>query len=79
MVEIRRNAEALRGPYGEVDEIVAENAFVHLEQLSEQGFYLIVQDGEHYVHVHIMSASGRAKVECSVYEELPAEAGLATP
>ena len=51
---------------GKIDEVVLSNAFVHLEQLSNNVFMLIVRNKEHDWHLRI--GSKRAKVDAWLYE-----------
>lgn len=52
-----------------LDEVVAMGAFVHLEQLDDTCFMLIIQNEKHSWHLRIGSRSGKAKVDAWVYEE----------
>lgn len=52
-----------------IDEVVLSNANVHLEQLDDTTFMLIVENNKHRWHLRIGSKSGRAKVDAWVYEE----------
>ena len=51
-----------------LDEVVLSNASVHLEQLDDGIFMLIVENNKHHWHLRIGSKSGRAKVDAWVYE-----------
>lgn len=52
-----------------LDEVVLSNAFIHLEQLDDTIFMLIVENKKHHWHLRIGSRSGRAKVDAWVYED----------
>jgi hypothetical protein len=52
-----------------IDEVVMFGANVHLEQLDDHGFMLIVDNGKHYWHFNIFSKSGRAKVDATLFED----------
>jgi len=57
-------------PDGEtIDEVVMGGANIHLEQLDDGCFILIVENEKHYWHFNIFSRSGRAKVDTTLYEE----------
>lgn len=49
------------------DEIVANNAWVHLEQMDETNYYLGIRTETEFIQVSIGSDSGRAKVKAIVY------------
>lgn len=52
-----------------IDEMVIDKAtLVHLEQLDEGTFMLIVKNERHYWRLTIGSRSGRAKVDAILYE-----------
>ena len=51
-----------------LDEVVLSNASVHLEQLDDTIFMLIVENNEHHWHLRIGSRSGKAKVDAWLYE-----------
>uniref|UniRef100_A0A6M3JJL2 Uncharacterized protein n=1 Tax=viral metagenome TaxID=1070528 RepID=A0A6M3JJL2_9ZZZZ len=52
-----------------LDEVVMTNASVHLEQLDDTIFMLVVENDEYHWHLRIGSRTGRAKVDAWVYEE----------
>ena len=52
-----------------LDEVVLSNASVHLEQLDDSVFMLIVENKKHHWHLTIGSRSGKAKVDAWVYEQ----------
>lgn len=54
-----------------LDEMVLSNACVHLEQLDDSAFMLIVENDKHHWHLRIGSRSGKAKVDAWVYESNP--------
>ena len=57
-------------PDGEtIDEVVMFNAAVHLEQIDDGCFMLIVNNAQHWWHLTIHSRSGRAKVDAFLYED----------
>ena len=72
MIEIRRfgpaPTESTPWVEGDIDEIVAENAWVHLELLSENEIMLIVEDNERMVHIEI-SHQGRVPVRVHMVDE----------
>lgn len=51
-----------------LDEVVLTGANVHLEQLDDSVFMLIVENEEHHWHLRIGARGGRAKVDAWVYE-----------
>jgi len=53
-----------------LDEVVLSNADVHLEQLDDSVFMLIIENDQHHWHLRIGSRSNRAKVDAWLYEEL---------
>jgi hypothetical protein len=56
-------------PDGEtIDEVVMVGANVHLEQLDDSCFMLIVENEKHMWHLNICSRSGRPKVDAKLYE-----------
>lgn len=66
-VEIRRN------PDGSIDEIVAKGADLHIEQLSDDGWYMGLElpDGS-YLQFWFGAKNGRAAVEVRHTEMTPA-------
>jgi len=56
-----------------LDEVVMTNASVHLEQLDDTIFMLVVENDEYHWHLRIGSRTGRAKVDAWVYEEFKGE------
>lgn len=52
-----------------VDEMVMQDATVHLEKLSDHDFMLIASNKTHYWHLVIFSRSSRAKIEAHLYED----------
>jgi len=56
-----------------LDEAVLSNAYVHLEQLDDGIFMLIMENKKHHWHLTIASRSGRAKVDAWVYETVEAK------
>jgi len=63
--------ETVKNGLPAVDELVAHNANVHLESLSDTAFMLIVENEHHYWHININSRGSRAKIEAFVYEDNP--------
>jgi hypothetical protein len=61
---------------GDLDEVVATNASVHLETLSDNAIMLIVEDAERHVHLSI-THRGRSPMRVWVYEESETEKELA--
>ena len=53
---------------GDLDEVVAPNASVHLETLSDNAIMLIVDDGHRHVYLNI-THRGRSPMRVRVYEE----------
>ena len=60
----------------DVDEIVATNATVHLEHLSDNAIMLIVEDGKRRVHTTIFHA-GRVPIRVRVHEDTGRHGGEA--
>ena len=52
-----------------LDEVVLSNAFVHLEQLDDRIFMLIVENDKHHWHLRIGRRKGQAGVDAWVYEQ----------
>ena len=52
-----------------LDEMVLSNAFVHLEQLSDNIFMLIAVNTKHHWHLTISSRNGRSFVDAKVFED----------
>ena len=52
-----------------LDEIVAYNAYVHLEQLSDTVFTLIIENKNRHWHLKVGSRTKRAKVDAWLFEE----------
>ena len=57
-----------RADPADLDEVVATNASVHLETLSDNAIMLIVEDDQRHVHLRI-SHGGRSRMRVRVYEE----------
>mgnify|MGYP001574585490 CR=1 FL=1 len=57
-----------RADPGDLDEVVATNASVHLETLSDNAIMLIVEDEQRHVHLQIFHG-GRSPIRVRVYEE----------
>lgn len=51
-----------------IDEIVMFGANIHLEQLNDGCFMLIMENSKHMWHFNIFSRSKRAKVDTTLYE-----------
>ena len=56
-----------------LDEVVMSGADVHLEQLDDSVFMLIVENAEHHWHLRIGARGGRAAVDAWVYEAFDGE------
>ena len=73
--------ERLTFPYADepetIDEIVLYNASVHLKQLDDQCYMLIVSNDRHYWHTVIHSKGRRDKVIATLYEDNSPQAQLA--
>jgi len=52
-----------------LDELVMTGANVHLEQLSDSCYMLILENKIHRWHLNIYSKSGRAKIVTTIYED----------
>ena len=52
-----------------IDDLVMSGAYVHLEQLNDGVFMLIVENERHHWHMRIASRSGRAFVDAWMMEE----------
>jgi len=52
-----------------LDEVVMYDALVHLEQMDDTYFMLIVENKQHRWHLRIGSRSGMAKVDAWVFEK----------
>ena len=59
------NPPEMRAVYGDIDEIFVTGCDVHLEQLSERGFCLILTRGDEELRVNIF-APGRGRVHARV-------------
>lgn len=59
------NSPEMRQVYGDLDELCVTGCDVHLEQLSERGFCLILTRGDEELRVNIF-APGRGKVHARV-------------
>jgi hypothetical protein len=66
MIEVR--GERCEDPDGELDEVVASDAHVHLEQMSADEWILIIQDAKEQVIVNISGPDG---VSAFVFERTP--------
>lgn len=53
----------LRNIDGELDEVVAKDAFVHIERMSDGEFYIGITTSDAEVKVFIVSRTGRAVVD----------------
>ena len=51
-----------------IDEVVLSDAFVHLEQLDDSYFMLIVENKKHHWHLRIGARGNRAKVDAWLFE-----------
>ncbi len=81
MIEVRYNGPMLNAhpkhfAEDDIDEIVATNASVHLEVLSDNAVMLIVEDDERVVHTTIYHA-GRVPLRVRVQEDLDRHGGKA--
>ena len=65
-IEVR--GERCEEPDGELDEVVASDAHVHLEQMSADEWVLIIQDAKERVIINISGPDG---VSAFVYERAP--------
>jgi len=54
-----------------IDEVVMQNANVHLESLDGSTYMLIMENEKQHWHININSRLGRAKVDAWMYEEYP--------
>ena len=52
-----------------LDELVIKNAHVHLEQLDDHIFMLIVENEEQHIHMRVGSRTGRGKVDAWIVEQ----------
>ena len=73
MIEIRPTGPMLFAPTkhfaeDDIDEIVATNASVHLEVLSDNAVMLIIEDDERVVHTTIFHG-GQVPIRVRMYEE----------
>ena len=50
-----------------IDEIVAANATIHIEQMDETWFYIGIQTKDEYLQLGLGSDTGRAKVSLYAY------------
>jgi len=62
---LRLNPPEMRPVYGALDELFVTGCDVHLEQLSEHGFCLILTRGDEELRVNIF-APGRGRVHARV-------------
>jgi len=69
MIQIRRD-HAVDAQAGDIDEVVATGAKVHLEMLCDNALMLIIEDGERHVHLRITHA-GRSPLRVWEYESMP--------
>ena len=53
-----------------LDEVIMLNASIHLEQLDDNIFMLIVENEKYRWHLRIGSRNRRVKVDAWVYEEV---------
>lgn len=66
---INFNGDDLVPVYGLVDELFVTGCDVHLEQMNEQGFIMILTRGEEQLRVSIYAPGrGRVHVKCEVEE-----------
>lgn len=66
---ISLNSTDMRPTYGDLDELFVTGCDVHLEQLSEQGFCLIITRGEEEMRANIFAPGrGRVHARCEVDE-----------
>jgi hypothetical protein len=61
--------EKTKGGLPAIDEMVIHNANVHLEQMDDSHFFLLVDNDEHCWYFSIGSHSGRAKVDACMYND----------
>ena len=66
-IELRRLKIPGADP-ADLDEVVATNASVHLETLSDNAIMLIIEDEHRHVHLQIFHR-GRSTMRVQVYEE----------
>ena len=59
------NPPDMRKTYGDLDELFVAGCDVHLEQLSERGFCLIITRGDEEMRLHLF-APGRGRVHARV-------------
>ena len=76
MIEMRPD-KSLGARFGDIDEVVAKGASVHLEVLSSKALMLIIEDGERHVHLRI-SHAGRSPLRVWEYESFNLEKPAAT-
>lgn len=62
------NENETRNGVPTLDEVVLSNASVHLEQLDDHIFMLIVENEEHHWHLRIGARSQRSEVDAWVLE-----------
>jgi len=74
MIEIRPD-KAVDARAGDIDEVVATGAAVHLEMLCDNALMLIIEDGERHVHLRITHA-GRSQLRVWEYESFPSTGAL---
>lgn len=69
MIELRPlktdDAEA-----GDLDEVAATNVSLHLETTTDQSLYIIIYDGERYVHLQVYH-KGKARQHVKLFEAGP--------
>ena len=61
--------EKTTGGLPAIDEMVIHDANVHLEQMDDSHFFLLVENDTHCWYFSISSRSGRAKIEACMYED----------
>lgn len=71
MSELPRHKWALEVRLNEdktLDEIVCDDAYVHLEQMDDNHWWMVVSDGKKKVHVNLMA---KGKIAASFFEDEP--------
>ena len=53
---------------GHLDEVVMDNANVHLEQMNDTSFMLIIENADQRIHM-VIGSRGRARVDAWILEQ----------
>lgn len=67
------NIEVRNDSNDDLDEIVAANAYVHLERMDGHWFCLIIEQGDRRLLVNVGAKSPRAKVRATIYADEKAQ------